>query len=94
MLGKPADGYWWLGAANYNKFVRVMGHSESKAWEDWQYFQAANSIASWSVRADSPYQTFEDVIEAAGFASFEAVERFTLPGFGLISSQVSGIAFA
>jgi SAM-dependent methyltransferase len=35
-----------------------------------------------------------DVIEAAGFASFEAVERFTLPGFGLISSQVSGIAFA
>jgi len=24
---KPADGYWWLGAANYNKFVRVMGHS-------------------------------------------------------------------
>jgi len=65
MLGKPADGYWWLGAANYNKFVRVMGHSDSKAWEDWQYFQAANSLASWSVRADSPYQSFEDVIEAA-----------------------------
>lgn len=65
MLTKPADGYWWLGAANYNKFVRVMGHSDSKAWEDWQYFQAANSIASWSVRADSPYQTFEDVVKAA-----------------------------
>ena len=65
LLNKPDDGYWWLGAANYNKFVRVMGHSESKAWEDWQYFQAANSIASWSVRADSPYQSFEDVIEDA-----------------------------
>ena len=65
MQNKPNDGYWWLGAANYNKFVRIMGHSESKAWEDWQYFQAANSIASWSVRADSPYQTFEDVIAAA-----------------------------
>jgi len=65
MLTKPNDGYWWLGAANYNKFVRVMGHSDSKAWEDWQYFQAANSIASWSVRADSPYQTFEDVVAAA-----------------------------
>ena len=65
LLNKPADGYWWLGAANYNKFVRIMGHSTSKAWEDWQYFQAANSIASWSVRADSPYRTFEDVIAAA-----------------------------
>jgi tripartite-type tricarboxylate transporter receptor subunit TctC len=65
VLNKPADGYWWLGAANYNKFVRVMGHSESKAWEDWQYFQAANSLASWSVRPDSPYQTLEDVIADA-----------------------------
>jgi tripartite-type tricarboxylate transporter receptor subunit TctC len=35
VLNKPDDGYWWLGAANYNKFVRVMGHSESKTWEDW-----------------------------------------------------------
>jgi tripartite-type tricarboxylate transporter receptor subunit TctC len=42
-----------------------MGHSDSKAWEDWQYFQAANSIASWSVRTDSPYKTFEDAIAAA-----------------------------
>ena len=65
MLNKPDDGYWWLGAANYNKFVRVMGHSDSKAWEDWQYFQAANSLASWSVRTESPYQTLEDVISAA-----------------------------
>lgn len=65
VLNKPDDGYWWLGAANYNKFVRVMGHSDSKAWEDWQYFQAANSIASWSVRPDSPYKTFEDVVSAA-----------------------------
>lgn len=48
LLNKPQDGYWWLGAANYNKFVRVMGHSDSKAWEDWQYFQAANSLASWT----------------------------------------------
>lgn len=65
MLEKPDDGYWWLGAANYNKFVRVMGHSDSVAWEDWQYFQAANSLASWSVRPDSPYKSLEDVISAA-----------------------------
>jgi tripartite-type tricarboxylate transporter receptor subunit TctC len=65
VLKKPADGYTLLGAANYNKFVRVMGHSDSVAWNDWQYFQAANSVASWSVRPDSPYKTFEDVIAAA-----------------------------
>ncbi len=65
MLNKPDNGYWWLGAANYNKFVRVMGHSDSKAWVDWQYYQAANSLASWSVRTNSPFQTLEDVIEAA-----------------------------
>ena len=33
-----------------------------------------------------------DIVRAAGFSNLEAVERFTLPGFGLISSQVSGIA--
>jgi tripartite-type tricarboxylate transporter receptor subunit TctC len=65
VLDKPEDGYWWLGAANYNKFVRVMGHSDSKPWEDWQYFQAANSVASWSVRPDSPFKSFDDVIKAA-----------------------------
>ena len=65
MLGKPADGYWWLGAANYNKFVRVMGHSDSVAWQDWQYFQGGNSLASWAVLPGSPYQTLEDVIAAA-----------------------------
>jgi len=63
--GKPADGYWWLGAANYNKFVRVMGGSASVAWTDWQFYQAANSLASWSVRSDSPFKTFNDVVAYA-----------------------------
>jgi tripartite-type tricarboxylate transporter receptor subunit TctC len=65
LLNKPSDGYWWLGAANYNKFVRVMGHADSKAWEDWQYFQGGNSLASWSVPVDSPFKTFDDVVAAA-----------------------------
>jgi tripartite-type tricarboxylate transporter receptor subunit TctC len=63
--GKPADGYWWLGAANYNKFVPVMGYADTKSWMDWQYMQAANSLASWSVKPDSPYKRFEDVVAAA-----------------------------
>ena len=65
VLNKPSDGYTWLGAANYNKFVRVMGHSDSMAWKDWQYFQAANSVGSWSVRPDSPFKTFDDIVAAA-----------------------------
>ncbi|MBT3765041.1 MAG: hypothetical protein HOF84_04245, partial [Rhodospirillales bacterium] len=65
VLKKPANGYTFLGAANFNKFVRVMGHSKSKAWMDWQYFQAANSVASWSVRKDSKFQTTEEVIAFA-----------------------------
>jgi tripartite-type tricarboxylate transporter receptor subunit TctC len=65
VLGKPADGYWWLGAANYNKFVRIMGGSDSVAWTDWQFYQAANSLASWSVRTDSPFKSFEELVAFA-----------------------------
>ena len=62
---QPADGYTMLGAANYNKFVRVMGHVDLMPWEEWATFQAASALASWSVPTDSPFQTFEDVVEAA-----------------------------
>ena len=65
VLGKKDDGYTWMGAANYNKCVRVMGHSKSQAWKEWQYMQAANSRASCSVRPDSKFTTFADVIAAA-----------------------------
>jgi tripartite-type tricarboxylate transporter receptor subunit TctC len=64
---QPADGYNLLGAANYNKFVRVLGHvpAEPAPWEQWAFLKAGNAIASWSVPVDSPFQTLEDVIEAA-----------------------------
>ncbi len=65
VAGKKADGYTLLGAANYNKYASVMGHTETRAWKDWQYMQAANSLGSWSVRPDSKFKTFEDVIKAA-----------------------------
>ena len=61
---KP-DGYTILGGANYNKFVRVMGHVDLVPWENWHFFQAASAIASWSVPMSSPYQTLEDVIADA-----------------------------
>ncbi len=59
------DGYTLLGGANYNRFVRVLGHAEFTPWEDWVAMKAANALASWSVRADSPFETMEDAIEAA-----------------------------
>ena len=64
---QKSDGYTILGAANYNKFVRVMGHmpADQLPWENWVFMQAANSLASWSVRPDSPYKTFDDVVKAA-----------------------------
>lgn len=63
--GQASDGYTILGGANYNKFVRVMGHVDLVPWENWHFFQAAGAIASWSVPIDSPFQTFGDVVAAA-----------------------------
>ncbi|MDA0241727.1 MAG: tripartite tricarboxylate transporter substrate binding protein [Proteobacteria bacterium] len=65
VAGKKDDGYTLLGAANYNKYASVMGHTKTRAWKDWQYMQAANSRGSWSVRPDSKFKTFADVINAA-----------------------------
>jgi tripartite-type tricarboxylate transporter receptor subunit TctC len=65
VLGQPADGYTLLGAANSNKFVRVMGHTKSKVWEDWTVMQAANSLASWSVPIASQFKTLDDAVKFA-----------------------------
>jgi tripartite-type tricarboxylate transporter receptor subunit TctC len=63
--GQASDGYTVLGGANYNKFVRVMGHVDFVPWEEWVFFQAATANASWSVPVDSPFKTFDDVVAAA-----------------------------
>ncbi len=60
-----SDGYTLLGGANYNRFVRVLGHADFVPWEEWLPMKAANALASWSVRKDSPFQSFDDVIKAA-----------------------------
>lgn len=65
VLNTKTDGYTWLGAANYNKFARVKGGAQSKSWEDWYYMQAGTSLASWSVKPDSPFKTFDDAIAEA-----------------------------
>ena len=60
-----SDGYTLLGGANYNRFVRVLGHADFIPWEDWVPMKAANALASWSVRKDSPFQSFDELIQAA-----------------------------
>ena len=62
---KPADGYWWLGASQFSKPLRVMGHTKLNGWENWQYYKIASGIQGWAVRADSPFKTMADFLEAA-----------------------------
>lgn len=61
VLSQPSDGYTILGAANFNKFVRVMGHADGPSWRDWVFLQAASSIAAWSVPTDSDFESYEDM---------------------------------
>lgn len=67
VMSRPSDGYTVLGGANYNKYVRVMGHvpADHVPWDNWHFFHAGSSLASWSVRPESPYKTLNDVIEDA-----------------------------
>ncbi|MYF69145.1 MAG: tripartite tricarboxylate transporter substrate binding protein [Proteobacteria bacterium] len=65
VLNRPADGYTMLGASNFNKYSRISGGGDSVSWRDWYYMRAASGSASWSVRPDSPFRTFADVVEEA-----------------------------
>ena len=65
VLNRPSNGYTLLGSSSFGKFARISGASDSKTWRDWYFMQAATNLASWAVRPDSPYKTFNDVILAA-----------------------------
>ena len=65
VLNRPNDGYTLLGASNFNKYARISGGGDSASWRDWYYMRAASGSASWSVRPDSPFKSFMDVVEAA-----------------------------
>lgn len=54
---KPANGYWWLATTQYNSALRAYGYSKEVTWKDWQFFQAANSLESWSVVPNSPIKS-------------------------------------
>jgi tripartite-type tricarboxylate transporter receptor subunit TctC len=65
VLQKPADGYWILGTSNYNKFLRTMKISDSIPWKDWQWFPSVSSLQCWTVKPDSPFKTFQDLLDEA-----------------------------
>ena len=65
VLNQPADGYAWLGAGGFLDYPRIMAIHEAKSWEDFQFFQAATSLASWATHPDSQFQSFADVIDFA-----------------------------
>jgi tripartite-type tricarboxylate transporter receptor subunit TctC len=65
VLNKRNDGYTLLGSSSFGKFARISGDGESRSWTDWYYMQAGTNLASWSVRPDSPFKTFADVVAAA-----------------------------
>ncbi len=62
---QPPDGYTLLGGSDFSRYLRIMDLNKTAAWRDWQYFQSASSLASWSVVPDSPIKSFQDLIRVA-----------------------------
>jgi tripartite-type tricarboxylate transporter receptor subunit TctC len=65
VLAQPADGYTWLGAGGFLDYPRIRGIDDAVTWRDFQFYQAATSIASWATHPDSEFRTFQDVIAFA-----------------------------
>jgi tripartite-type tricarboxylate transporter receptor subunit TctC len=65
VLSQPADGYTWLGAGGFLDYPRIQDIDDAVAWEDFQFFQSATSLASWATHPDSQFKTFQDVIDYA-----------------------------
>lgn len=62
--GKGSDGYWMLGAADYNKIYRLQGYSKQAPWQEWQFLKIGRSVPAWAVAPQSPFKSLADVVEA------------------------------
>jgi tripartite-type tricarboxylate transporter receptor subunit TctC len=65
VFDQDPDGYTWLGFGNFLKHFRPMGLVDIAPWRDFDMFLVGNSLASWSVPADSPIKSFEEFVEMA-----------------------------
>lgn len=62
---RDPDGLTWLAVSNYNRFLRPWDYYESVPYEDVQFFRVSTTYMSISVREDSPFEDFSDLIAAA-----------------------------
>jgi tripartite-type tricarboxylate transporter receptor subunit TctC len=60
---QPHDGYYWLGASETLLSMCVMG-AHFTTTNDWDYFVCMGAPGPISVKADSPFKTFEDLQKA------------------------------
>lgn len=61
---QPHDGYTWLGASEAMQVVKAMEYHKTGT-KDWRWYIVAGAPGVISVRADSPYKTLDDLIQAA-----------------------------
>ena len=93
VLNRRNDGYTLLGSSSFGKFARISGDGESRSWTDWYYMQAGTNLASWSVRPDSPFKTFADVVAAAKASPGEITISTSGTG-GLWHEMAASVALA
>jgi tripartite-type tricarboxylate transporter receptor subunit TctC len=61
--GKPHDGYNWLGASEAMQNTAVMNFHPTLT-KDWRWYMVGGAAAVLSVRADSPFKTFDEFVAA------------------------------
>lgn len=61
---QPHDGYSWLGASEAMQVVKAMEYHKTGT-PDWRWYIVAGAPGVISVRADSPYKTIEELLDAA-----------------------------
>ena len=79
VLNRPADGYsmFATGSGPFSGF-KVLGTANTN-WADWYSWHPFSGPAALLVHADSPYETFDDVMDAI---SRDEVD-FGISGFGV-----------
>nr|WP_306268671.1 tripartite tricarboxylate transporter substrate binding protein [Pararhizobium sp. IMCC3301] len=60
---QPADGNAWLGTGDQIDSFGLMGRY-TYTYKDFDFWMAAGTPAGFMVRADSPYQTMADLVQA------------------------------
>jgi putative tricarboxylic transport membrane protein len=60
---QPADGYAWLGSAEFVESNAIMGQC-NHTYKDWWIYASSGTPVSIIVRKESKYKTFDDLLAA------------------------------